>query len=112
VASYRRAIARACEQAFPPPEHLQPQTLEGGRRETRAAYRKRLTKAEKAELATWRRQHSWHPHQLRHNAGTHIRRDFGIEAARLMLGHRSLDVTEVYAEADHQKVQDVVRKIG
>ena len=68
--------------------------------------------AEKAELATWRRQHSWHPHQLRHNAGTHIRREFGIEAARLMLGHRSLDVTEVYAEADHQKVQDVVRKIG
>ena len=34
------------------------------------------------------------------------------DPARLMLGHRSLDVTEVYAEADHQKVQDVVRKIG
>jgi integrase len=112
VASYRRAIARACEQAFPPPEHLLPRLLEGGKREPRSEYRKRLTKQEKSELARWRREHTWHPHQLRHNAATYIRREFGIEAARVILGHRSLDVTEIYAEADHQKVQDVIRKIG
>ena len=47
--------------------------------------------------ADWRRQHVWHPHQLRHNAATRLRKEFGLEAAQVILGHKTLAVTEVYA---------------
>ncbi len=32
----------------------------------------------------------WHPHRLRHTAATRIRREFGLEAARAILGHSEL----------------------
>jgi integrase len=54
----------------------------------------------------------WHPHQLRHHAATRLRREFGLEAARVILGHSSPAVTEVYAEADREKARDVVGKVG
>lgn len=40
--------------------------------------------AERVELVP-----HWHPHQLRHNAATALRREHGIEVARVILGHRS-----------------------
>ena len=40
----------------------------------------------------------WHPHQLRHSRGTEVRKQYGIEAAQVMLGHAHADVTQVYAE--------------
>lgn len=55
---------------------------------------------------------SWHPHQLRHNAATNIRRDFGIETARIILGHQSIDVTEIYAERDRAHAMTVINKVG
>lgn len=54
----------------------------------------------------------WHPHQLRHNCGTKVRKEFGLDVAQVILGHRTAAVTEVYAEADRRKATDVVRKIG
>jgi integrase len=54
----------------------------------------------------------WHPHQLRHNAATALRREHGIEVARIVLGHRSPAITEVYAEADHTRAIDVMAKVG
>lgn len=54
----------------------------------------------------------WHPHQLRHNAATWLRREFGLEIARVILGHRSAAITEVYAELDKDKARDVMAKIG
>ncbi len=57
--TYRRAITRACDQAFPPPEPL---AKRGG--ETEKQCLKRLTKEQKTELAAWRKAHRWHPHQL------------------------------------------------
>ncbi len=54
----------------------------------------------------------WHPHQLRHNAATCLRREYGIEVARIILGHRSPAITEVYAELDHARAVDVMAKIG
>ena len=54
----------------------------------------------------------WHPHQLRHNAATNIRREFGIEAARVVLGHRSALITEIYAEIDQAKAADVMGQVG
>ena len=54
----------------------------------------------------------WHPHQLRHNAATALRREHGIEVARIILGHRSAAITEVYAEVDHARAIDVMARIG
>ena len=105
--SYRRAIARACDQAFPPPPQLAKR-----KGETDEEWRTRLTAEQKAELAAWRKAHRWHPHQLRHNAATELRKEFGIEAARIILGHRSAAITEVYAERDEQEAIEAITKVG
>jgi site-specific recombinase XerC len=49
---------------------------------------------------------------LRHNAGTRFRRKFGLEASRLLLGHRKLTTTQVYAEADLEKAMEAARRLG
>jgi integrase len=106
--SYNRAIQYACDRAFPLPENLRPQ-----KGETLAAWCERLTPSERADVEAWRKEHRWHVHQLRHNAGTNIRRGFGLEAAQLALGHASAQITDaVYAERDRAKVIDIMRKIG
>jgi site-specific recombinase XerD len=56
--------------------------------------------------------HRFHPHQRRHNAGTERRRQFGIEMARIILGHQAMDTTEIYAEADRRQAMEVIGKIG
>jgi integrase len=54
----------------------------------------------------------WHPHQLRHNAGTALRKEFGVELARIILGHSTAFTTEIYAEVDRQQAMEVIAKIG
>ena len=113
AASYRRAIARAADQAFTPPAYLCPRALDNGKVESGKAFMSRLSSEQKAELRRWRREHRWHPHQLRHTAATLIRREFGLEAARIAMGHSSALVTDaVYAERDQDRIRDIMRKIG
>jgi len=52
----------------------------------------------------------WQP--LRHNAATNLRKEFGLDVARVVLGHRSAAITEVYAELDHSKALEVIGKVG
>jgi integrase len=54
----------------------------------------------------------WHPHQLRHSKATEIRREYGLDVARVVLGHRSPQVTELYAEIDMAKAAAVMEKLG
>lgn len=55
----------------------------------------------------------WHPHQLRHLAATEIRREHGLEAARVLLGHSSALVTDaVYAERDYGLAKEIAKTIG
>lgn len=54
----------------------------------------------------------WHANQLRHSKATEIRRQFGLEAAQVSLGHAKADVTQVYAERDARLAVEVARKIG
>ena len=55
----------------------------------------------------------WHPHQLRHTYATAVRRQYGLEAAQLLLGHSSAALTDaVYAERDGQKAQKIASEIG
>lgn len=107
AASYHRAVQYACDQAFPPPPHP---ARRGG--ELVKEWLGRLTPQEKAELGAWRKAHRWHPHQLRHNAATFLRKEFGLETARIILGHRSPAVTTIYAEADEKKAIEVMMKVG
>jgi hypothetical protein len=119
VGAYRQAIWKACDRAFPPAAELARQRVAsakpGGKRarwETPAEWRARLGPERWAQLEAHRRAHRWHPHRLRHNAATYLRREFGADAAQLILGHRSLAVTEIYAEPDMSKAIDVIQKIG
>ena len=86
VDSYREAISRACDRAFPCPEGQ--------------------------DLAAWQKSHRWHPHQLRHSLATRVRREFGLDTARAILGHTSVVTSATYAELDQAKASQAMGKIG
>ena len=54
----------------------------------------------------------WSPNQLRHAAATRIRREYGLDAARALLGHTSPAVTEVYAELDLAQARRIMERVG
>jgi integrase len=54
----------------------------------------------------------WGPNQLRHNAATNLRREHGIELARIILGHSTAFTTEIYAEVDKAQAIEVIGKVG
>jgi integrase len=54
----------------------------------------------------------WHPNQLRHTFGTAVRKDFGLEAAQVTLGHSKADVTQIYAERNLSLAIKVAAEIG
>ena len=91
VASYRRAIRRACDNAFPAPHDVA---------------------ADPTKVTAWQSEHRWSPNQLRHSAATDVRRRYGLEAAQVLLGHSSADVTQVYAERDYALAARVAKEVG
>jgi integrase len=97
--SYRRAIHYACDKAFP---HA----------DLGSIVRDSMTSGERAALKGWQSEHRWSPNQLRHAAATEVRKQFGLEAAQIILGHSAADVTQVYAERDMAKGLEVARLIG
>ena len=88
--SYRRAIQRACDDAFPHPKLAD-------------IARPDLTERQRDQLREWRKQHRWHPHQIRHTALTEIEREHGIEAARAVAGHKTIRMTDHYVEQDRER---------
>ncbi len=48
----------------------------------------------------------------RTNAATFLRKEFGLETARIILGHRSAAITKVYAELDQQKALEAIVRGG
>jgi hypothetical protein len=55
--------------------------------------------------------HAIHP-QLRYNAATELRKEFSIETARIILGHHSAAITEVYDERDEREAIKAIMKVG
>lgn len=111
-ASYRNAIIRGCETAFEMPDEL---------RDIRKTLKKVASHddspppsaKELRRLAReWRQEHCWTPNQLRHNFGTEARRQAGLEAARVALGHTSTKTTEIYAERDVEAARAIAARIG
>ena len=107
VSSYDHAVMSACDAAFPPPEPL-------ARRpgETMKGWLARIGPEGWAEVRKWRKAHRWRPNMLRHAKATQIRREVGLDAARAVLGHRSPQVTEVYAELDAAQAAEVMERLG
>ncbi len=54
----------------------------------------------------------WTPYQLRHAAAERIRREFGLEAVRTVLGHASATMSEVYAAVDIEASKRVAESCG
>lgn len=54
----------------------------------------------------------WSPNQLRHAAATRIRAKFGLEQARVILGHSTTTTSEIYAERDLAAALEVARQMG
>ncbi|MEM1228671.1 MAG: site-specific integrase [Planctomycetota bacterium] len=77
--TYGQAIKRACRKAWPCPKSIS---------------------KDKAARAKWESEHAWAPNQLRHTRGTAVRASHGLEAAQVILGHATADVTQLYAERD------------
>jgi site-specific recombinase XerC len=49
---------------------------------------------------------------LRHSFATAIRKEHGLEAAQVLLGHARADVTQVYAERDEELAARVAEQVG
>jgi integrase len=86
--SYRKAIHRACDRAD--------EWAKGG-----------VVIGEDERLVP-----RWSPNRLRHNAATYLRKEFGLEAAQVILGHATLTVTQVYAEKNVEAARSIMQKIG
>ena len=87
--SYRRAIDRACDKAYPAPAGFTPE-----------------------QARHWKLKHRWAPNRLRHTAATEIRKRFGLESAQVVLGHSMADVTQIYAERDMGLAERIMREVG
>jgi integrase len=105
--TYGLAVDRACDRAFPPPGDLAPRPDE-----TKAMWVGRLTEKEMHRVRVWRKEHRWHPNQLRHAFATRVRKQHGLEAAQVLLGHSRADVTQVYAERNEELAAAVVAMLG
>ena len=93
-----------------------PKRKPGERYDTRSLYHAvayGFRKAQDAAKKTGERPIAdWHPNQLRHNAATRLRREFGLDVARAVLGHSSPVVTEVYAELDWAKAAEAMERVA
>ncbi len=81
--------------------------ITAGERYQENSYRNALQRAAKRAGVE-----KWFPNQLRHTRATEIRKEFGLEAAQVILGHEKADVTQIYAESDKQKGVAIMRQIG
>ena len=54
----------------------------------------------------------WFPNQIRHAAGTRFRKQFGVEITQTLLGHASVNTTEIYALQDSDAAMRAAMKFG
>lgn len=78
-----------------------------GRCYTRDSYRRAIERA-----CTEAKVPAWSPNQLRHTRATELRRLHGLDAAQVVLGHTEAFVTQIYAERDFHKAEEVMRQVG
>jgi integrase len=87
--SYRRAIHRACDRAFPAPKGTTGEALE-----------------------QWRSAHRWSPNRIRHTAAAETLQAFDTETAQVKLGHSNIKTTQIYAGIDISRAIRAAKKHG
>src|SRR5262249_36389921 len=99
-----------CARAFPHPvlAELSAADLDAARRAELEAW----CQANQADLEAWRKAHRWHPNQLRHSDATRIRREFGLETAKAVLGHSSVVPMQIYVEQDMEAARRAMERLG
>jgi len=84
----------------------QPKKVTNPRYTTQSYYMHIASACEKAKIQPWG------PNRLRHNAATTLRRLYGIEVARIILGHTKVSMTELYAEIDLERAGKAIGEAG
>ena len=64
------------------------------------------------ESANGTKSRSGRPISYAHSAATDIRKRFGLEAAQVVCGHQSADITQIYAERDLELAVRVAMQVG
>lgn len=54
----------------------------------------------------------WSPNQLRHARATELRKQFGLDAASAVLGHKKVETTQIYAERNQQQAVLIAKRTG
>ena len=85
-----------------------------GAQYTTASYRRALNYATKRAIRAGLlpADTHWHPHQLRHNCATRIRKQYGLDAVRATLGHRTVTQSAEYAELDTELAIITAAEVG
>jgi integrase len=89
--TYLTAIYRGCDRAFPAPDDVP---------------------VDSEKIRAWKREHRWHTHQLRHTAATELRRQYELETAAAILGHRRVEATQIYAERNLFAARQAMAEVG
>lgn len=71
-----------------------------------------VTPEEQAAVKTHYKASQWHPHQLRHTTATKLRAEFGLEPAQVILGHKTLVATQIYAEKNVKTAIQIMAQVG
>ncbi len=106
VASYRRAITRACDAAHPHPALVCPAGMRDG------DWVRTLSAADRAELEAWRKPFRFSPVQLRHAAATYIANHEKLHIAQLILGHKRIQTTMGYVHVTNEQAAKAARRLG
>ena len=118
VTSYSHAVGRACARRAALEVDAQlaadPALAAHAKRhrEGRPAWAARLPDALRERYQQLLRNYHWHPHQLRHNAASRLKDAFGWDLARIVLGHRTVQMTQVYAADNLAKACTAMAQAG
>jgi integrase len=104
---YGRTRRRTNSEGVPRDDGVDTRRVSPGLKYTRHSYRVAVQRACKRAGIP-----AWSPRQLRHTRATAIRRAYGLEAAKAVLGHADTKITEIYAERDLELAIRVMREIG
>jgi len=56
--------------------------------------------------------HGFTPNMLRHLAAGIFRREYGLDSAQILLGHKHAKTTEIYALADRERAMKIMCEVG
>jgi integrase len=79
---------------------------------TSGTYRNALTSAIDGATADGKKVPHFTPHRIRHTTATVLRREYGLDGPRVVLGHRHLAMADEYAEIDAKLAEEAMAKFG